>query len=281
MKDKKVLIIGGAGFLGKRILHFLEEEGCNCYYADLQPIFGLNDTYISLNALSNTNFSKLDTDFDVVVNLTGQVSNPSNLCLQLNTEGINNIINFVNLSNAKLIQVSTLSVYGSSLQEVDENSPLNPETTYGSLKSISEYLLKNKLSEKKYAVIRLSNLYGDMQPKGIMSYLLRSVKNNDDIFFNNDGSLKRHYLNVDDAAIMIVKMCLQFNCGTYNYPGSDLYSIKELISLLEEISSKKLSVNYQNVKSWENLEKLNSSKIIDTFKYVPQKLLKTWLTKQL
>lgn len=279
MKDKKILIIGGAGFLGKRILHFLQKEGSVCYYADVQPISGANDKYISLNALSSSDFSKLDDDFDFIINLTGQVTNPSNLCLQLNTFGIQNIIDFINSCNAKLIQVSTLSVYGSSTQEVDESFPLNPETTYGSLKAISEYLLKSSLREDDYAVIRLSNLYGDMQPKGIMAYLLRSLKNNDDIYFNNDGSLKRHYLNVDDAAKMIVKMCLQFNSGTYNYSGNDLFSIKELISLLEQISSKKLNVNYQDVKSWENIENVNASKITDTFKYTPEQSLEKWLTK--
>ena len=146
---------------------------------------------------------------------------------------------------------------------------------------MSEYLLKSNLEQDAYAVIRLSNLYGDMQPKGIMAYLLRSLKSNDDIYFNNDGSLKRHYLNVDDAAKMIVKMCLQFNSGIYNYPGNDLFSVKELIALLEEISSKKLNVNYQDIKSWENIENVNASIITDTFKYTPEQLLEKWLTKQL
>lgn len=276
-----MLIIGGAGFLGKRILHFFQKEGCTCYYADIQPISGMNDNYIPLNALNSSDFLGLGNNFDIVVNLTGQVTNPSNLCLQLNTEGIQNIINFVNTNKTKLIQVSTLSVYGSSNEEVEEDFPLNPETTYGSLKAMSEYLLKNGLPKENYAVVRLSNLYGDLQPKGIMAYLLRSLKNNDEIFFNNDGSLKRHYLNVDDAAIMIVKMCLQFNSGIYNYPGNDLFSIKELIYLLEEISKKKSIVNYQDLKSWENIEKVNATKIAEAFNYTPKQSLKNWLTKQI
>ena len=115
--------------------------------------------------------------------------------MELNTKGIDNIIDFVKKNDLNFFQVSTISVYGSSIDEVNEESKLNPETSYGSLKAMAEYLIQNKLSKDKFSIIRLSNLYGDQQPKGVLAYLLRSLKQNDDIFFNNDGLLKRYFLN--------------------------------------------------------------------------------------
>tara|TARA_B100000795_G_C22793581_1_gene438201 strand:- start:417 stop:1271 length:855 start_codon:yes stop_codon:yes gene_type:complete len=281
MKDKKILIIGGAGFLGQALIKPLLKNGISFFYADLLPITGMEQYFVSLNVLETNDFANLETDFTTVINLTGQVSNPSNLCLELNTNGIDNIIDFVEKNDINLIQVSTISVYGSSINEVNEESKLNPETTYGSLKAMAEYLIQSKLSKDKFSIIRLSNLYGDKQPKGVLAYLLRSLKQNDDIFFNNDGFLKRYFLNVEDAANMIAQISNSFKSGVYNYLGNDVYSIKELISLLEQTANISLNVFYENSKPWENLAKVSSTKIDKAFDYKYQYILKEWLTKKL
>jgi len=281
MKDKKILIIGGAGFLGQTIMKPLLEEGIPFFYADLKHIEGMEQNFIPLNVLEANDFKSLDKDYTAVINLTGQVTNPSNLCFVLNTKGIHNIIDFVKENEINLVQVSTISVYGSSVEEINEESKLNPETTYGSCKAMAEYLIQSQLSKDKYSIIRLSNLYGDEQPKGILAYLLRSIKQNDNVFFNNDGSLKRHFLNVDDAANMIIHMSNNFESGVYNYPGNDVYDIKELVSLLEQTGNRSLNVSYENSKPWENIAKIDSTKIDATFGYASQHTLKNWLTKQL
>lgn len=281
MKDKKILIIGGSGFLGQTIMKPLLKKEVHFFYADLKPISGMKVNFIPLNVLETNDFKNLDKNYTTVINLTGQVTNPSNLCFILNTKGIHNIIDFVKENKINLIQISTLSVYGSSNDEINEKNKLNPETTYGSCKATAEYLIQNELPENQYAIIRLSNLYGDKQPKGILAYLLRSLKENDDVFFNNDGSLKRHFLNVEDAANMIAQISSNFKSGIYNYPGNDVYDIKELISLLEQIGNTSLNVSYENKKPWENIPKIDSTKIDTTFDYTSQHTLKDWLTKQL
>ena len=242
---------------------------------------GIEEYFISLNVLNKNEFLNLDVDFTMLINLTGQVSIPSNLCFELNTKGINNIIDFIAKHDIKLIQVSTISVYGSSIVEVNEESKLNPESSYGSFKAISEYLIESKLSKDNFVIIRLSNLYGNNQAKGLISYLIRSFKQNDDIFFNNDGFLKRYFLNVEDAANMIFKISNIFKNGVYNYLGNDVYSIKELICLFKEITNKNLNVFYENSKPWENLAKVSSTKIEAAFDYQYRYILKNWLTKKL
>ena len=281
MKDKKILIIGGAGFLGQALMKPLLKNGISFFYADSTPIAGMEQYFVSLNVLETNDFVNLETDFTTVINLTGQVSNPSNLCLELNTKGIDNIIDFVKKNDLNFIQVSTISVYGSSIDEVNEESKLNPETSYGSLKAMAEYLIQNKLSKDKFSIIRLSNLYGDQQPKGVLAYLLRSLKQNDDIFFNNDGLLKRYFLNVEEASNLIIQLSTHFKSGVYNYLGNDVYSIKELINLLEQKSNKTLNVFYENSKPWENLANVSSTKIDVAFGYKYQHTLNEWLTKQI
>lgn len=281
MKGKKILIIGGAGFLGQTMMKPLFDKGVPFFYADLKPIVGMEENFIPLNVLEASSFKDIDKDFTAIINLTGQVTNPSNLCLKLNTKGIHNIINFAKENHINLIQVSTISVYGSSDEVINEDSKLNPETTYGSCKAMAEYLIQNELSDNQYSIIRLSNLYGRKQSKGVLAYLLRCMEKNENVFFNNDGTLKRHFLNVEDAANIIAQMSCNFRSGIYNYPGNDVFSIKELISLLEQIGNKTLNTSYENNKPWENLPKIDSSKINITFVYSSQHTLKGWLTKQL
>lgn len=281
MKDKKILLIGGAGFLGQSLLKTFLNDGISVFYADLNPVAGMEQYFIPLNILETIGFMNLDNDFTIIINLTGQVSNPSNLCFELNTIGIHNILDFVKENEINLIQVSTLSIYGSSSESVDEDSKLNPETIYGSCKAMAEYLIKSELSDDQYSIIRISNLYGDKQPKGMLAYLLNSLKQNDSVYFNNDGLLKRHFLNVEDAAKLITKICCNFKSGIYNYSGNDVYSIKELISLLEQIGNITLKVSYENIKPWENLAKIDSTKIDTAFGYKSQHTLKDWLTEQL
>ena len=110
MKDKKILIIGGAGFLGQALMKPLLKNGISFFYADSTPIAGMEQYFVSLNVLETNDFVNLETDFTTVINLTGQVSNPSNLCLELNTKGIDNIIDFVKKNDLNFIQVSTISV---------------------------------------------------------------------------------------------------------------------------------------------------------------------------
>ena len=47
MKDKKILIIGGAGFLGKAIMKVLLKNRISFFYADLTPIVGMEKYFVS------------------------------------------------------------------------------------------------------------------------------------------------------------------------------------------------------------------------------------------
>lgn len=281
MKGKKILIIGGSGFLGKKIMKAFDKDQVTYYYADLNPVKGMESNFISLNVLNKEDFNKLDSDFTTIINLTGQVSNPSNLCFELNTKGIHNITNYVRDKNAELIQVSTISVYGSSESKINEESKLNPETSYGTCKATAEYLIQKDLSKNQYIILRLSNLYGDDQPKGIIAYLLRSVKEQKDVTFNNNGNLKRHYLNVLDASNMIVTMCKNFKSGIYNYVGYDVYNIHQLVSVFKKFSGDNFAASFEDRKPWENISEIDSTKIETTYKIHQKMNLESWLIKQL
>ena len=256
----KVLIIGASGLLGRSLVEFFVSNnfqvGALSRNCDNQ-----NDKFnnYSVDVLDYVHLEFVVAQYDIVVNCIGQITNPIHECVSLNTKGVKNIIDAVKKNGNYLIHLSTVSVYGSS-STVTEESPVNPESVYGSLKYFAEYQISQNLTN--YAVLRISNLYGKGQVKGILGYILRSFRNNEKaLFFNNDGSLKRYYLHIDDLS-SIVKLIIDKRVkGIYNVIGSDLLTIKQLVALCEKALDYCFDVQYEIKRPIENIDKVDNSKL--------------------
>lgn len=256
----KVLIIGASGLLGQSLVEYFVSNnfqvGALSRNCDNQ-----NDKFnnYSVDVLDYEHLEFVVAQYDVVVNCIGQITNPIHECVSLNTKGMKNIIDAVKKNGNYLIHLSTVSVYGSS-SAVTEGSPVNPESVYGSLKYFAEYQISQNLTN--YAVLRISNLYGKGQVKGILGYVLRSFRNNEKaLFFNNDGSLKRYYLHIDDLS-SIVKLIIDKRVkGVYNVIGSDLLTIKQLVALCEKALDYCFDVQYEIKRPIENIDKVDNSKL--------------------
>ena len=256
----KVLIIGASGLLGRSLVEFFVSNnfqvGALSRNCDNQ-----NDKFnnYSVDVLDYEHLEFVVAQYDVVVNCIGQITNPIHECVSLNTKGVKNIIDAVKKNGNYLIHLSTVSVYGSS-STVTEESPVNPESVYGSLKYFAEYQISQNLTN--YAVLRISNLYGKGQVKGILGYILRSFRNNEKaLFFNNDGSLKRYYLHIDDLS-SIVKLIIDKRAkGVYNVIGSDLLTIKQLVALCEKALDYCFDVQYEIKRPIENIDRVDNSKL--------------------
>ena len=256
----KVLIIGASGLLGRSLVEFFVSNnfqvGALSRNCDNQ-----NDKFnnYSVDVLDYEHLEFVVAQYDIVVNCIGQITNPIHECVSLNTKGVKNIIDAVKKNGNYLIHLSTVSVYGSS-STVTEESPVNPESVYGSLKYFAEYQISQNLTN--YAVLRISNLYGKGQVKGILGYVLRSFRNNEKaLFFNNDGSLKRYYLHIDDLS-SIVKLIIDKRVkGVYNVIGSDLLTIKQLVALCEKALDYCFDVQYEIKRPIENIDRVDNSKL--------------------
>ena len=256
----KVLVIGASGLLGRSLVEYFVSNnfqvGALSRNCDNQ-----NDKFnnYSVDVLDYEHLEFVVAQYDIVVNCIGQITNPIHKCVSLNTKGVKNIIDAVKKNGNYLIHLSTVSVYGSS-STVTEESPVNPESVYGSLKYFAEYQISQNLTN--YAVLRISNLYGKGQVKGILGYVLRSFRNNEKaLFFNNDGSLKRYYLHIDDLS-SIVKLIIDKRVkGTYNVIGGDFLTIKQLVALCEKALDYFFDVQYEVKRPIENIDRVDNSKL--------------------
>ena len=281
MKDSKILLIGGTGLLGQSLQNeFRNNEFTNVYTCSREDLKTAN--HIQGDLLDLTLLQRLiDFRFDFIINLTGQITRPIDLCLQLNSVGIQNLIQIIkNSPNCKLIHISTVGVYG-TCEFADEWSKINPETPYSQAKSRAEKLLLSQLNANQFVIFRLCNLYGEKQLKGVFAYLDKAAQSDQILDFNNDGSLIRFFIHTDDCASILVEFIqnhIHNTFGIFNIIGSDQYSLLQLIGLFEAIKKVKFTINLGSAKPYDNAKKISDDKIRNLFSYSPKMDIKSYLT---
>ena len=156
----KILVVGGAGYVGGGIVDTLSKKNEITVYdsliyesafrKDVNFIYGDIRDYKKINSILN--------NFDAVVWLAALVGdgacsiNPT-LTHEINSETVKNLVkNF----NGKIIFLSTCSVYGAQEGVLDENSEVNPLSEYASSKLIAEKYLE----ESDAIIFRLGTLFG-------------------------------------------------------------------------------------------------------------------------
>ncbi|NQY23164.1 MAG: NAD-dependent epimerase/dehydratase family protein [Campylobacteraceae bacterium] len=259
--NKKILILGASGLLGQSLVDLFKEKEyvIGALSRNSLEYTDKNINIYNIDILDYLLLEEVIKEYDIIVNCTGQITNPINQCLLLNTSGITNIINAVEKYNKKFIHISSVSVYGST-EYASEVSKLNPETPYATMKYFSDYLIEQRL--KNYAILRVSNLFGKNQQKGIINYLTKSYLNNTyKLDFNNNGTLKRYYLHIEDFVSTIDKIIQKDIKGIYNIIGTDQLTIKELVLMFEVILNIKFNIDYTDDISLENIENIDCNKI--------------------
>jgi len=257
-----ILVLGGAGFLGQHIIKELTDNNFSkVACADMAPANMKGALTFQVDILDYTALEEIVKHYDLIINCAGQITDPIHNSLLLNTKGMNNIVRAALKYNRKIVHISSVAVYGTS-DFADENTPLNPETPYAALKAFSEYLITNSLPKEQYIILRLSNLFGKNQPKGIFGYLEKSYKTDKGLHFNNNGELRRYYLHVEDCSKFIVNLVRHQNIsGIFNVRGPEKYSIQDLVHLFEKSANIHFTVHYEPSKPLENIQNLSDDKI--------------------
>jgi len=271
-----ILVIGSNGLLGRSLVKHFVLNGLQVgalSRSRCENIEGF-ESY-TVDVLNYKSLEPVVALYDVIINCIGQITHPIYECIALNTNGIGNIVRAVNKNKNHLIHLSTVSVYGSLLFATEE-SLVNPESVYGSLKYFAEYQVSSGLSN--FTILRISNLYGSEQKKGIVGYVLRTFYNKKkNLYFDNDGSLKRYYIHIDDVSSM-VELILKKNIkGTYNIGSDDFLTVKQLIDVCERELDYSFDVVFEAKKPIENIDKIDDSKLKNKIHYIQKHNIETYL----
>lgn len=156
-----VLVVGGAGYIGGAVTDLLIEGGYNVTVYDLLIYEESYRKPVEFIYGDIRDYSKLEKYLewsDVVVWLAAFVGdgacqiNPE-LSFDINSQSVKWLSENY---HKRIIFISTCSVYGAQLNELDENSPTNPLSVYAASKLKAEEYLKNKNA----LIFRLGTIFG-------------------------------------------------------------------------------------------------------------------------
>ncbi|WP_296705874.1 NAD(P)-dependent oxidoreductase [Algoriphagus sp.] len=256
-KESKILLLGGNGYLGSHFSAVLEKIGFSNIFIGSRK--GRGARHLNLDICSPDSVQLIrEEKFDFIFNFTGQISRPIQACLLQNTLGIHHLIQAC-AEHTKLIQLSSVGVYGSG-DYVDESNDCQPETPYSTLKLAAEELILAGMKPENRLILRLSNIYGSNQPKGVFAYLLKSGLSDQVLDFNNDGSLFRFFLHVVDLSEALVSVMVEIEWGetsVLNMVGSDQFNVHQLIDLFEKNLGFHYQRNFEPIKPYDNMMKIS------------------------
>ncbi|MFC2059689.1 dTDP-glucose 4,6-dehydratase [Chloroflexota bacterium] len=218
----RMLITGGAGFIGSHLCEKYAKEGhtvlCldNFISGDLTNIRHLLD-YRNFKLIKGDvrDFDLLDKimrDVDVVFHLAAQIHVDRSyveprLTYEVNVMGTQNILEAARICDARrVIYASTSEVYGSAqYAPIDEKHPLNAPHPYGASKIAADRMCYAYIQTygMDITIVRLFNTFGPRQKDigygGVISIFTRRVLSNVPPIIYGDGLQMRDYTYVDDA----------------------------------------------------------------------------------
>jgi nucleoside-diphosphate-sugar epimerase len=276
---KTVLVIGGTGFIGSELVKLLHKE-YNVIVFSLHPT---NEKFIEdtdLNFIQGDVINKKSLEkssiynIDVLVSLMGQITKDIDLYKKINIKGNKNIINFVKKNNIpKTILVSTIMVYGEVNDIPHKESDLrNPQSIYSTVKrQVEDIYFQSGIN---YFILRLGNVYGNQQDKGVVSKMMNACQNDTKFMLSSKEKI-RTFVHVKDVA-RAIKMVIDrddLHSRVYNI-GTERLKLGDLISIIETSTGKKLNIVSDNsgFRDEDNIS-INTDLTRDELEFTPQETI--------
>jgi GDP-D-mannose 3',5'-epimerase len=286
-KNQRILVTGGAGFIGSTLVKRLVKEGAHVQVVDNLWRGSLDNLKLPDNSYAidlETNFHNADLtdyskslehirDIDLVYHLADVVGGihfvfgnetfifRQNILINTNVLSaciVNNIPNYIYVGTAcsfpKYLQMNE----GISALREDQTYPAEPESSYGWSKLMGEYEAEVARKSKKINVglLRFHNVYGpgasfDPRHSQVIPSLIRKaiLYTNDKFVVWGSGKQYRDFLYIDDAVESLLLLPLRgMNKGVIQIGSEKATSICEIAKNVVEISKKDIPIFFDNTK---------------------------------
>jgi UDP-glucose 4-epimerase len=185
-----------------------------------------------------------------VLALNPSTENPR-ACLEINVDGSFNVFDASRQAGVqKVVFSSASSVYGDTLEVMDEAHPLNARTVYGASKIAGEALLRalGGTFGLGYVILRYMNVYGPYMGFGLVDSVLKRLVAGQPPVINGDGSQSFDFVYVSDVAGATIRaMESDVTDETFNVGSGDEHTVKDVVLTLLELTRSPLRPEYRDV----------------------------------
>jgi UDP-glucose 4-epimerase len=262
----KVLVTGGAGFIGSHLVRRLQAENVQ--------VTALDDLSTGLRENLPEDIEFIETDvcgdaldnvvavggFDAIVHLAGQTMVDSSIKApvrdaQQNIIGTIRVLEAARKNNVqRVIFASTAASYGNVRESdlpVKESKTLAPMSFYGLSKiTVERYMeMYHHIFDLDYVVLRFANVYGERQGDGgeggVISIFAKAIAHGKDITIFGDGEQTRDFIYAGDVAAGIwAALCTEEVNAAYNLSTQTETSLRELVNILSNIAGRRIIPKY-------------------------------------
>ena len=280
-KAKKVLITGGAGFIGSQLgIEFIRRgilQNQELVLLD-NLSFGHLDNLISNGSAFGTficrdirdeDLSKVFDGVDTVFHFAGISALPvcqaqPGLAIDVNVAGTANVLEAARLAGVRRVIFSSTSAIYEMSKEVpmSESHDVFPNLTYSLSKAQGEQFCRAYSDNFGIDIIicRFFNVYGphqDFHRKSppFTSYIARELSyDRQPVLFNN-SDVKRDYVHISDVIDLLIKMAVSeksFSASIFNVASGRGYSVPEIYKVMQGVSSKDIPAIFNDpLKYWD------------------------------
>jgi dTDP-glucose 4,6-dehydratase len=266
---RKLLVTGGAGFIGSNFVQMALSEHSDCFIVNLDKLTYAGNLENLAGFLDHPNHKFIKGDIcdgqlieeiidehriDAIVNFAAEshvdrsITGPK-VFIQTNVTGTLTLLEAARDKKLeRFVQVSTDEVYGSlgPQGKFTEQTPLSPNSPYSASKAAADHLVKafGHTWGVRYNITRCSNNYGPYQfPEKLIPLMINNALNDKELPVYGDGLYVRDWLYVYDHCTAIWKVLTEAPPGEiYNIGGGNEKANLEVVNLILERLGKSSSL---------------------------------------
>ena len=297
---KKILITGGAGYIGRQIIDILSKQRKYKIFviddlsATKKNYLNKNINFLKVNLLNKKKVNEYFSlnKFESVIHLAAKCivsegEKNKKYYFNNNVVGTKNLINCcIKYGVQNFIFSSSCTIFSNNIKIVKENSRKKPISFYGKTKLMCEKIIQNKLKKTntKFIILRYFNVVGADVKKKIGEF------NTKDRLFNNfsrkvlltknlniygnsyntkDGTCIRDYIHVFDLATIHIKCLEKFKTLKkklhLNCSYGKGYSVLEIAKKFQKLKKNKIKIIYKDKRKGDMQEISTSNKKLNKF----------------
>ncbi|HIJ71267.1 MAG TPA: dTDP-glucose 4,6-dehydratase [Planctomycetes bacterium] len=256
---RRILVTGGAGFIGSNFVRMVLEEQTDCFVVNLDKLTYAGNLENLTGCMENKNHKFVKADIcnaklveslldehkiDAIVNFAAEshvdrsIAEPD-VFIKTNVTGTLILLKAaLNKNVARFIQISTDEVYGALGPEgkFTEDTPLSPNSPYSASKAAADHLVKafGHTWGLKYNITRCSNNYGPYQfPEKMIPLMINNALSEKELPIYGDGLYVRDWLYVYDHCTAVWKVLTEAQPGEiFNIGGNNEKTNMEVVNLI-------------------------------------------------